>query len=270
MLPEFASRIAGSSDLYNHNGRRPSASINFLTAHDGFTLMDVVSFNERHNDANQEESGEDHNRSWNCGEEGETQNPDVIALRFRQLRNFIATLMFSQGVPMLLGGDEMANSQRGNNNVYCQDNEISWLDWNTGKEAQELLAFTQHVIGLRRQYPGLRRDHFFKGEAAADGELPDITWLDSTGEPMTEEKWGNGTAKILGWHFLGENQRAFVLLVNAYSEAIEFHLPPEKYGAQWERLVDTSLPLEKVAADFAADAMYPLEGRSLVLLKIKD
>lgn len=266
-LPDFATRIAGSADIYNYRGCRPWASTNFITAHDGFTLHDLVSYNAPDNSANQEDSGHADNKSWNCGHEGPTDDPEITALRERQKRNFLATLFFSQGVPMLLAGDEMGNTQHGNNNAYCQDSAISWLDWHLKDDQKTLLAFTKNIIALRRQYPALHRAHFF-GHGVKEGELPDTTWFQPTAEIMEEGHWQTGFAKTIGKQFRSETGEdgVFLLLINAHHEAVPFTIPPERFGSHWKRLIDTARP-DEGDTTFEPGQEYPLEGRSLVLLR---
>lgn len=255
-LPDLASRISGSADMYNYRGRRPWASVNFLTAHDGFTLYDVVSYNEPHNEANQEKSGHDDNKSWNCGAEGPTDNREINALRFQQMRNFLATLIFSQGVPMLLGGDEFARTQQGNNNAYCQDNEISWFNWNWAPEQKELVTFTQRIIALRKQYPALHRAHFF-GWQKGEEDTPDVQWFSASGELMEEDDWKVGHARAVGMQFQDEKAKdTLLLLLNAWHEDISFTLPQ---GGRWELLIST-------AAQTPDPADFKLSSRSLALL----
>jgi isoamylase len=263
-LGEFASRIAGSSDLYQNDGRRPYASINFVTAHDGFTLHDLVSYNDKHNDANGEDGndGESHNRSWNCGVEGPTDDPAVLALRDRQQRNFITTLMLSQGVPMLLHGDEMGRTQNGNNNVYCQNNATAWVDWSLLTENAGLVGFTAGVIALRHGHPVFRRRRFFAGRPIARPRrtdtqnrwsgLPDIAWFQPSGEEMTEQDWDSGFGKCVVAFLNGQGisevdprgdrvtDDSFLLCYNAHYEDIEVTLPGEEYGSRWGIVVDTA------------------------------
>ena len=250
-LPEFASRLTGSSDLYANNGRFPYASINFITAHDGFTLEDLVSYNEKHNEANGEggNDGADDNRSWNCGAEGPTDDPKIRAFRNRQKRNFLATLILSQGTPMLLGGDEMGRSKGGNNNTYCQDSEISWFDWN--RMDKRLVEWTRRLIDLRRTHPIFHRRAWFKGGPIRWRSLEDIAWFNPDGKPMTEEDWNSGFAKSVGIFLNGEgipgvNVRgervlddSFYLMFNAHHEALPFCLPGEQYGKAWNIVFDT-------------------------------
>jgi glycogen operon protein len=205
-MGELAYRLTGSSDLYEAGNRRPYASINFVTAHDGFTLRDLVSYNDKHNEANGEDNndGADDNQSWNCGAEGPTDNPDILALRARQQRNFLATLMLSQGVPMLLSGDEVGRTQNGNNNTYCQDNELSWINWELDPSQQDLLEFTSFVIQLFKEHPALRRRHFFYGRRIRGSDIKDITWFSPEGKEMTEEDWLNAEARCLGLRLAGD------------------------------------------------------------------
>ena len=256
-LGQFASRITGSSDLYEHSGRKPIASINFVTAHDGFTMRDLVSYNERHNDANGEggNDGESHNRGWNCGVEGPTDDRDVIALRERQHRNFLVTLLLSQGVPMLLHGDEIARSQSGNNNGYCQDNELTWMDWDLEESDELLLEFTRRLVAMRHGHPVFRRRQFFAGpQGVVPDSLGDIVWLDMAGNRMDEGDWTNGYAQTLMVFLNGSAIREsdvrgerivddnFLLLFNASSADLSFTLPEQRYGTSWNVLVDTGDP----------------------------
>ena len=253
-LADFASRITGSSDLYEHSGRKPIASINFVTAHDGFTMRDLVSYNEKHNEANGEDGndGESHNRSWNCGAEGETDDPEINALRARQQRNFLLTLMLSQGVPMVLHGDELGRSQRGNNNVYCQDNEISWVDWDLEPWQEELLAFTRRAVALRREHPVFRRRRFFAGVSRDEGTPADIAWFAPDGRTMGPDDWANHEARSMLVFLNGEaipepDQRgervvgdSFLVAFNGHYEPLTFTLPEEVYGDGWLVALDTS------------------------------
>ena len=281
LIGEFAQRITGSSDLYGHGGRRPHASINFISAHDGFTLADVVSYNDKHNEANQEDNRDGHNNnlSWNCGVEGPTDDPAVRALRARQQRNLLATLLLSQGVPMLLAGDELSRSQRGNNNAYCQDNEVSWIDWTLDDEKSKLLAFTRRVIALRRTHPVFRRRDFYRGRPLRGPGVKDIAWLRPEGGEMTDDEWNQHHARCLGVYLAGEGltetdgrgqvlrDLSFLVLFNAHHEAIPFRLP-DFAGSHWRALLDTAFEdgLE-VDGTFDAGAEYSLQGRSIVLLR---
>ena len=253
-LADFASRITGSSDLYEHSGRKPIASINFVTAHDGFTMRDLVSYNEKHNEANGEDGndGESHNRSWNCGAEGETDDPEINALRARQQRNFLLSLMLSQGVPMVLHGDELGRSQGGNNNVYCQDNEISWVDWDLEPWQEELLAFTRRAVALRREHPVFRRRRFFAGVSRDEGTPADIAWFAPDGRTMGPDDWANHEARSMLVFLNGEaipepDQRgervvgdSFLVAFNGHYEPRTFTLPEEVYGDGWLVALDTS------------------------------
>ncbi len=252
MLGEFAERFTGSSDLYQGDYRRPTASINFITAHDGFTLHDLVSYNEKHNEANGENNndGESHNRSWNCGEEGPTKDPQVIALRNRQKRNLLTTLFLSQGVPMLVAGDELGRTQKGNNNAYCQDNEISWIDWEHAD--QTLLTFTQKLIALRKSHPAFCRRRWFQGQPIKGVGVEDIAWFLPEGTEMTEEHWTTDFAKSLGVFLNGRGLHSmglkgehiiddsFYVIFNAHHESLDYILPEVKYGKEWVVLLDTS------------------------------
>ncbi|HEV7172517.1 glycogen debranching protein GlgX [Pedococcus sp.] len=281
-LGEFASRISGSSDLYEHSGRKPIASINFVTAHDGFTLRDLVSYNEKHNETNGEgnNDGESHNRSWNCGVEGPTTDPEILALRLRQQRNFLATLLLSQGVPMILHGDELGRTQQGNNNGYCQDDEISWVNWDLEQPQLDLMAFTQRLVQLRRDHPVLRRRRFFAGSAAHGGEseIGEIAWFEPGGNHMDEESWANGYARSMmvflngqkieeldarGQHVVDDH---FLIIFNAHSEPIEFTLPPADYGDGWHVLVDTAAEEQIEATTHAPGDTVVAQHRSTVVL----
>ncbi len=282
LIGDFAQRLTGSSDLYNRSGRKPYASINFVAAHDGFTLADLVAYNDKHNQANGEDNrdGHDHNLSWNCGVEGPTDDPAVRALRARQQRNFIATLMLSQGVPMLLAGDEIGRSQNGNNNAYCQDNAIGWVDWQTAPEQQSLLQFTQRLIALRRAHPVFRRRDFFQGRSLHGSEVRDIVWLQPDGAEMGDQAWQQGHARALAVCLSGDGLKdvdargrpvvddSFVLFFNAAPEAVVFHLPPGQARAGGRLLVDTSLPDGGLPdLPFEPGAPFELQGRSLALIR---
>src|SRR5262245_28518222 len=278
-LGEFAYRFTGSSDLYEPTGRRPYASVNFVTAHDGFTAHDLVSYNEKHNEANGEENrdGESHNRSWNCGVEGPTDDPQINALRNRQKRNFLSTLFLSQGIPMLLGGDEIGRTQRGNNNAYCQDNEISWFHWESAD--QELLEFTHLLIQLRKQHPVFRRRKWFQGRPIHGAKVTDIGWFTPDGLEMAEEQWGEGFAKALGVFLNGEGinspdvrgervvDESFYVLFNAHYEPLPFVLPKGDWGKQWCVVLDTNKPVpEEEEHCYQAGDEIPVESRSVKVL----
>ena len=285
LIGEFSRRLTGSSDLYGRHGRLPHASINFLTAHDGFTLQDLVSYNEKHNEANLEENrdGNNNNLSWNCGVEGPTDDPVVNALRARQKRNMLATLLLSQGVPMLVAGDEIGRTQNGNNNAYCQDNGLSWLDWGQDPERAKLRDFVRRMVHLRRTHPVFRRRHFFQGRPLHGSEAKDIVWLKPDGSEMTAEEWNQDFARCLGVYLAGSaltevdarGQRVvdddFVVLFNAHHDPVPFRLPAKTLAphgdGQWQAIVDTARD-DGLAPDgvFEAESTYPLEGRSLALL----
>ena len=280
-LPEFASRLMGSSDLYQVNGRRPVASVNFITAHDGFTMNDLVSYNEKHNEANGEgnRDGESNNRSWNCGVEGPTNIPDVNDLRQRQMRNMFATLLFSQGIPMICGGDEVARTQQGNNNAYCQDNEISWTNWHLDKGRKELLAFVSKLIHLRLDHPVLHRRRFFTGREPGDDSntIPQVEWFDHTGSIMDMDDWQNTHAFSMMIYLNGSDipevdwygnrmvDNDFILIFNAHYEPIMFTLPDERYGKKWRLVVDTHNP-KGPELNYEAGFAITAQSRSFLLL----
>jgi isoamylase len=278
-IGELAYRITGSSDLYARSGRKPYASINFVTAHDGFTLQDLVSYNQKHNEANGEDNrdGTDNNRSWNCGAEGPTEDPAVNALRAQQKRNFLATLLLSQGVPMLLAGDELGHTQQGNNNAYCQDNEISWMDWQ--EPQKELIALVQKTIALRKNHPVFRRRNFFQGRAIKGAGIKDILWLRPDGREMTDEEWNQEHARTLGMFLSGTavdeadergqsvTDENFLLLMNAHHEEIPFLLPTVSSEMRWIALIDTSCQTSRSPGlQYDAGTTYSLQARSLALL----
>ena len=282
-LPEFASRFTGSSDLYLNNGRSPHASINFVTAHDGFTLTDLVSYNDKHNDANGEDGrdGESHNRSWNCGVEGPTRDRSILGLRARQRRNIMVTLLLSQGVPMIAHGDEIGRTQKGNNNTYCQDNELSWMNWDAVDE--DMLTFTRFVIGLRRRHPIFRRRRFFEGKRIAEWDkVPDISWLQPNAEPMTARDWQIGYAKtltvVLNGSALNERDRfgrpqqdkSFALFFNAADHPTSCLIPGRGAGMVWSEVLDTSnwpAPESAARVTYYAGEHRTVQSRSVVVLQ---
>lgn len=280
-LPEFASRLMGSSDLYQMNGRRPVASVNFITAHDGFTMNDLVSYNEKHNDANGEgnRDGENNNRSWNCGVEGPTTIKDVNDLRQQQMRNMFATLLCSQGIPMICGGDEVARTQQGNNNAYCQDNAISWTNWDLDDSQKDLLEFVSKLIHLRLEHPVLHRRRFFTGREPGDPDdkIPQVEWMDHTGSIMDMEDWSNTHAFSVMIYLNGSdipeadwygNQMVdnnFILIFNAHYEPIMFTLPDERYGKKWRLVVDTHNP-KGPELNYEAGFAITAQSRSFLLL----
>jgi glycogen operon protein len=280
-VSELATRLAGSNDLYAHNGRQPYASINFITAHDGFTLNDLVSYNEKHNEANLEDNrdGENHNISSNGGVEGPTDNVEIRALRERQKRNFLATLMLSQGVPMISHGDEVGRTQNGNNNAYCQDNEISWVDWNLDSEKRTLLNFTTKLVHFRLTQPTLRRRRYFQGRDIRGGAVKDVAWLAPDGREMTDEAWNSDFVRSIGMLLNGGaieevNERgepiigdSLLALLNAHSDKVAFTLPPLDQNHQWRLVVDT---FEPHAADrsFRPGGRYALQGRSVAVFRV--
>jgi glycogen operon protein len=277
----FASRFTGSSDLYQDDGRHPSASINFITAHDGFTLADLVSYNEKHNEANLEDNrdGRDDNRSWNCGVEGPTDDPDVLELRARQQRNLLTTLLLSQGVPMLLGGDERGRTQGGNNNAWCQDNEISWYDWNLDDAQAGMLDFTRRLLELRRAHPVFRRTDFLDG-GPAEATLPDAWWFRPDGRQMAQRDWQNPDFRELGVFLNGDEtgivaahgepvaDDSFVLLLNATPASTVFRLPPRRFGLEWELELSTASPEAAAGSEhYPGRASVEVPARSLILLR---
>jgi glycogen operon protein len=283
---ELASRLTGSSDLYGDDGRRPFSSINFVTAHDGFTLADLVSYDEKHNEANGEnnQDGNNDNISWNCGVEGPTDDSGIVALRERQKRNFLTTLLFSKGAPMICGGDEIGRTQKGNNNAYCQDNEISWYDWSLDERKQRLLEFTRKLICLRHEHPVLCKRRFFQGRKIRRSEVEDITWLRADGAEMTDEEWENGWVRTFGMRLGGDaipspdehgrrvTDDTLLVLLNAYWEQVPFVLPDRPAGGRWEVIVDTALsatgepPAEPASRSYAPGGEYSLAARSMVVL----
>jgi glycogen operon protein len=287
-IGEFASRLSGSSDLYETSARRPVASINFVTCHDGFTMADLVSYNCKHNEANGDGNtdGTDDNRSWNCGTEGPTDDQAITELRDRQVRNFLVTLFCAQGVPMLLAGDELGRTQRGNNNAYCQDNEISWVDWEAAEQHADLFDFTCALIALRREHPVFRRRRFFSGELAGAGgtEVRDISWLTSAGTEMTIDDWRSGYARSLAVLLNGDaitepgsrgetiTDQSFLLLFNAGDEPVAFTLPAADGASGWHVVADTAEPARKVASAGNGSPLTTREvaGRSVVILRATD
>ena len=278
---QFAERLAGSADLYEPNGREPFASINFITAHDGFTLHDLVSYNDKHNEANLEDNrdGTDDNRSWNCGAEGDTDDPEIVALRARQRRNFLTTLFVSQGTPMLLGGDERNRTQRGNNNGWCQDSEISWFDWIPSGDAERMHRFTQRLIRLRSEHPTFRRETFLRGRELDDAPLPDVWWFGANGRKMTSRDWEHGEA-VLGVFLNGQaiptrgphgeqiEDDSFVLLFNAHYQDRQFRLPRPHMGRRWTLELTTADPdAPSGSTEYAARALVEVIAHSITILR---
>ena len=280
-LGEFASRLTGSSDLYADNDRRPTASINFITAHDGFTLHDLVTYNQKHNEANLEDNrdGGNDNHAWNCGVEGETRDPAVNALREQQKRNLLATLFLSQGVPMLVAGDEMGRTQRGNNNAYCQDNALSWVDWKLTETQAKLLDFTVRLSQLRREQPVLTKRLFFRGSTLRDSELKDLAWFCPDGQEMKKEDWERPQLRSVGFLLGGDaiaapsedGQRivgdTLLVLMNAHHEPTTFHLPAIEWGSDWETVVDTSQSRLATQPHTPAGGSVVVAGRGLMVLR---
>ncbi|HEY5319591.1 MAG TPA: alpha-amylase family glycosyl hydrolase [Galbitalea sp.] len=280
-LGEFAERLTGSSDLYEHDGRRPVASINFVTAHDGFTLRDLVSYNEKHNEANGEDNkdGTDDNRSYNFGVEGPSDDPAIVALRSRQQRNFLSTLLVSQGVPMVLHGDELGRTQQGNNNSYAQDSTVSWVHWDAAD--QSLIDFTAALVRLRKEHPTFRRSRFFDGRPVVRGEgepLPDIVWLQPDAAVMAPKDWDSGFGRAIAVFLNGDGihgrdrrgeritDKHFLVLFNAGDDTVDFTLPPDEYSTMWEIVVDTVGVGADSAPRNAGDGI-PIEAKSLMVLR---
>jgi isoamylase len=281
-LADFAQRFTGSSDLYQSDGRTPVASINFVTAHDGFTLADLVSYNDKHNEANLEDNrdGTEDNRSWNCGVEGPADDPEVNALRDRQMRNFLTTLLLSQGVPMLLGGDELARTQNGNNNAYCQDNEISWFDWGIDERRERLLEFTRRLIHFRLAHPVFRRTQFLTGASPLGSGLPDSWWFRTDGRKMARRDWADGALRAIGLFLNGEEipakawqgepvtDESFLLLFNSHHEPVTFLLPPRRFGQRWKLELSTAAPsMDEGERSWAARSRVEVEARSIIVLR---
>lgn len=282
-VAELGYRMTGSSDLYARNGRRPYASINFVTAHDGFTLRDLVSYAHKHNTANGENNndGDNHNNSWNCGVEGPTGNASIKKLRTRYQRSILGTLLLSQGVPMLLAGDELSRTQRGNNNAYCQDNELSWINWDLDENAQSMLEFTRMAIALRREHPVFQRRKFFQGRSIHGEHISDIEWFRRDGKEMTEEDWVQGWPRCLGimlngqamdeWDERGRyiHDDILFLMLNANRETVHLPIPPSRYGETWDTLIDTSTRDGKRNLTLRSGKAYPLTGATLALLRLR-
>jgi glycogen operon protein len=281
-VSELAPRLCASGDIFNHDGRRPFASVNFVTAHDGFTLNDLVTYNDKHNEANGEDNhdGSDDNASWNCGVEGPTDDPEVNRLRERMIRNMLATLLLSQGTPMVLGGDEFGRTQKGNNNAYCQDDDISWFDWNLGDKGKSLIRFVQKLTWLRHRYPILRRSRFLTGEEIEEVGSKDLTWINPSGSEMTEEHWADANAHCFGMLIDGRAQptgirqrghEATMLIVfNGHYDVVNFTLPHVQNGDCWYRLIDTNLPEEGIGAAMNPGHVYAVTGRSLLLFTLQN
>jgi len=276
----LAPRLCASGDMFNHQGRRPWACVNFITAHDGFTLNDLVSYNDKHNEANGEDNrdGHSHNRSWNCGVEGPTDDPEILRLRERQKRNFLATLLFSQGTPMLLAGDEFGRTQLGNNNAYCQNNEISWLDWNVGDRGSALIRFTQRLTWLRHEYPQLHRSRFLTGAFNEAVGAKDLVWLNANGSELAEEDWKDKKMFCFGMLLDGRvstsslqekgTESTLLIVFNSYHDLVEFKLPAHVESARWARLIDTNLEIDAEVVHFDGATSYGMTGRSVVLFAL--
>ena len=270
-------RLCASADVFNQGGRSAWASVNFVTAHDGFTLADVVSYNEKHNEANGEDNrdGTSDNRSWNCGVEGPSDDPAVTKLRAREIRNMLATLFTSQGTPMLLAGDEYGRTQQGNNNAYCQDNEISWLDWSIGEDGRALIRFTQKMVWLRHRYPILRRTRFLTGEFNEELGVKDVTWINANGAEIEDAEWRDETMKCFGMLMDGRAQvsgirkrghnATLLMVINGHHDVVKFTMPESPGGEGWELLADTNAPDQLIMKSFGFGDVYEVTGRSLLL-----
>ena len=280
-LADFAGRMTASGEMFNHRGRRPYSSVNFITAHDGFTLHDLVSYNDKHNEANDEnnQDGSNNNLSWNHGVEGPTDDPEINALRLRQMRNFFATLLLAQGTPMIVAGDEFARTQHGNNNAYCQDSEIGWVNWDLDDDGKALLKFVKRLIKLRLAYPILRRGRFLVGDYNEDIGVKDVTWLAPDGNEMTTEQWEDSQGRCLGMLMDGRAQETgirragadatLLLVVNAHHDMVNFRLPPVPEGEFWTCLLDTNDPAVRGQERFDFEHEYAVTGRSLLLFELQ-
>jgi glycogen operon protein len=274
-------RLCASGDIFNHRGRKPWASVNFITAHDGFTLNDLVTYNEKHNEANGEDNNDGHsdNRSWNCGVEGPTDDPEINRLRERQMRNMLATLLLSQGTPMVLAGDEFARTRNGNNNPYCQDNEISWINWNIGDKGQSLIHFVRTLTHLRHRFPILRRSRFLTGEYNEELGVKDVTWINANGAEMTAGEWDDGNMRCFGMLMDGRAQTTgirqrgqdvtLLMIVNGHFDLVRFTLPETVGGTRWSLLIDTNLPHESTPHVFKTGDVYDVTARSLLLFELQ-
>ena len=279
-VAEIAKRLTASGEIFNRLGRRPWCSINFVTAHDGFTLNDVVSYDEKHNEANGEnnQDGSNDNRSWNCGVEGPTEDASINLLRERQVRNMLATLLLSQGTPMLLAGDEFRRTQQGNNNAYCQDNEISWINWELADEASSLVRFTRRLCELRHQYPILRRNRFLTGAVDAELDVKDLTWINATGDEMQSPDWIDPVAHCFGMLIDGRarpsgvpqrgTEATLLIVMNAYHDFVEFTLPTAGGGGRWKLLLDTNVTETIAGFEGKAGDPYGVTARSLVMFAL--
>jgi len=278
---ELAPRLCGSPDAFNHRGRQPWASVNFITAHDGFTLRDLVTYNEKHNEYNGEDNrdGNSSNRSWNHGVEGETDDAQVNGLRERQMKNLLATLLLSQGTPMLVAGDEFARTQHGNNNAYCQDDEISWAHWELDDRARRLVEFTRRLTALRHQFPVLRRVRWLTGAYDEELEVRDVDWIDAGGEPMRDEHWGDAASRCFGMLLDGHARESgirrrgelatLLIVFNSWQDVVKFTLPQSAGGSAWTLQLDTNLDHAPDATQrFEMGQVYEVTGRSLLLFQL--
>jgi isoamylase len=279
---DAAKRLCASADVFNHLGRRPSSCVNFITAHDGFTLNDLVTYNDKHNEANGEDNkdGSNDNRSWNCGVEGPTDDPEINALRERQMRNLLSTLLLSQGTPMMLAGDEFGRTQMGNNNAYCQDNEISWFNWDLAEKGRNLIALVRKLTGLRHKYPILRRNRFLTGTYDEELEVKDLAWINASGAEMRDEDWSDANMRCFGMLMDGRarptglrqrgTEATMLMVLNAHHDLVEFQLPVCQGGDTWTLVLDTNVALEPVPGIFTNGDKYGVTGRSLLLFALSE
>jgi glycogen operon protein len=280
-LPKaLAPRLCGSPDIFNRRGRQPWASVNFITAHDGFTLNDLVTYNDKHNEANGEgnNDGHSHNRSWNHGAEGPSADDAILGLRKRQMKNILATLLLAQGTPMLLAGDEFARTQRGNNNAYCQDNALAWLDWNHDERAERLIRFVKRLTSLRHRFPILRHKRFLSGVYNEELGVKDVTWIGTAGREMTEAEWNDPHTRCFGMLLDGRapqsgirqrgHEATLLVIFNSWQDVVRFVLPDTNGGGEWSLLADTNMPDLPEGSRFAIGHPYEVTGRSLLLLEL--
>jgi glycogen operon protein len=277
---DFVKRLCASGEIFNTQGRRPWASVNFITAHDGFTLNDVVTYNDKHNEANGEDNndGSSNNQSWNCGVEGPTDDPEVNSLRSRQIRNMLATLLLSQGTPMLLAGDEFGRTQNGNNNAYCQDNEISWLNWDIKDKGKHLIEFVKQITAMRHKYPILRRDRFLTGDYIEELGVKDVTWINANGHEMEDKQWGDSGMRCFGMLLDGRAQTSgirkqgkeatLLIVFNDHTDVVEFSIPECVGGDTWSLLIDTNLEDNSAAGKFKTGEKYKVTSRSVLLFAL--
>ncbi|MEI6623131.1 MAG: glycogen debranching enzyme GlgX, partial [Actinomycetes bacterium] len=281
-LGELGWRLSGSADLYSDDNRRPSSSVNFVTAHDGFTLRDLVSYNSKHNEANQEDNrdGNDSNRSWNSGVEGDTDDPAINALRRRRIRDLLTTLLLASGTPMLVAGDEMGRTQHGNNNAYCQDSPIAWIDWNLAPWQEDLLGFTRKLMELRLDHPVFRQHYFFEGEPTHEGGAEDLAWFGTDGLLLAADRWNDGNIKAVGMFLSGnlrsrtrdgkpQHDSSFLLLINGAHNSVSFALPGSPYGQSFEQILNTEDEVATAATAFAPGQQVLVPAFGAILFEVE-